>query len=92
MPAYIRQYMCASKASKLSTSCPASSSTTSTRLTVSPLDAASAYVSIRQHTSAYAYAVALDAASAAYGSIRQHTSAYVSIRQHTSAYTAAIGA
>jgi len=34
---------------------------------------ASAYVSIRQHTSAYV-------------SLRQHTSAYVSIRQLTSAY------
>jgi hypothetical protein len=34
---------------------------------------ASAYVSIRQHTSAHV-------------SIRQHTSAHVSIRQHTSAY------
>jgi hypothetical protein len=84
-PAYIRQHMCTSKASKGSTSCPASSSTISTRFTVSPLDAASAYVSIRQHTSAYA-------------SISQHThtpyhrltpplhtSAYVSIRQHTPA-------
>jgi hypothetical protein len=37
----------------------------------SPASDATAYVSIRQHTSAYV-------------SIRQHTSAYVSIRQHTS--------
>ncbi len=45
-----------------------------------PTKHASAYVSIRQHTSAYAYV-----------SIRQHTSAYVSIRQHTSAYVLALG-
>jgi predicted metal-dependent hydrolase len=52
-----------------------------------------AYVSIRQHTSAYVAGdphverLALVAnLSAAYVSIRQHTSAYVSIRQHTSAY------
>jgi hypothetical protein len=51
------------------------------------------YVSIRQHTSAYARAIAADRCllqhhlhTSAYVSIRQHTSAYVSIRQHTSAY------
>ncbi len=45
----------------------------------------SAYVSIRQHTSAYVSipAVGLGASAEA---TRQHTSAYVSIRQHTSAY------
>ncbi len=49
----------------------------------------SAYVSIRQHTSAYVsiclpllYCPVTDTLF----SIRQHTSAYVSIRQHTSAY------
>jgi hypothetical protein len=51
----------------------------------------SAYVSIRQHTSAYRCLPALPRAgytlnTSAYVSIRQHTSAYVSIRQHTSAY------
>jgi hypothetical protein len=40
----------------------------------------SAYVSIRQHTSAY-----VSIRTSAYVSIRQHTSAYASIRQHTSA-------
>ncbi len=55
----------------------------------------SAYVSIRQHTSAYvSIAPAWGAAPAAehtsaYVSIRQHTSAYVSICQHTSAYVSA---
>jgi hypothetical protein len=44
----------------------------------------SAYVSIRQHTSAYAKWLR-SIRSPAYVSIRQHTSAYVSIRQHTSA-------
>jgi hypothetical protein len=54
-----------------------------------------AYVSVRQHTSAYvSIRQALVAAAAvarelvvepeAYVSVRQHTSAYVSIRQHTS--------
>ncbi len=42
----------------------------------------SAYVSIRQHTSASCRSFHL---GSAYVSIRQHTSAYVSIRQHTSA-------
>jgi hypothetical protein len=45
---------------------------------------ASAYVSIRQHTSAYVEI--LDAQPPLCIRIRQHTSAYVSIRQHTSAY------
>jgi pantothenate kinase len=57
-----------------------------------------AYVSIRQHTSAYVSIVEAPTCSPetydsslllllpAYVSIRQHTSAYVSIRQHTSAY------
>ncbi len=45
----------------------------------------SAYVSIRQNTSAYV--VDVDGGlGLAYVSIRQHTSAYVSIRQNTSAY------
>jgi hypothetical protein len=43
----------------------------------------SAYVSIRQHTSAYAYADVYDfeksGVTSAYVSIRQHTSAYVSV-------------
>jgi hypothetical protein len=44
----------------------------------------SAYVSMRQHTSALeARAAGLAPVN---GSIRQHMSAYVSIRQHTSAY------
>jgi hypothetical protein len=43
----------------------------------------SADVSIRQHTSAY---VSRRQHTSAYVSIRQHTSAYVSIRQHTSAF------
>ncbi len=42
----------------------------------------SAYVSIRQHTSAYVLANSF-ASHFAYVSIRQHTSVYVSIRQHT---------
>ncbi len=50
----------------------------------------SAYVSIRQHTSAYvsmsAY-VSIRQHTSAYVSIHPHTSAYVSIRQHTSAYS-----
>jgi hypothetical protein len=54
----------------------------------------SAYVSIRQHTSAYATinlcwrqaTARCSLPQHAYVSIRQHTSAYVSIRQHTSAY------
>jgi hypothetical protein len=60
----------------------------------------SAYVSIRQHTSANATAyVSIQSETKsewggqadrdhtpAYVSIRKHTSAYVSIRQHTSAY------
>jgi hypothetical protein len=60
----------------------------------------SAYVSIRQHTSAYGnfpppfpesasrrqHTSAYVSIRQAYVSIRQHTSAYVSIRQHTSAY------
>ncbi len=54
----------------------------------------SAYVSIRQHTSAYAAPLPAGARSvpawrqhtSAYVSIRQHTPAYVSIRQHTPAY------
>jgi hypothetical protein len=49
-----------------------------------------AYVSIRQHTSAYklceSVLVCCILHTSAYVSIRQHTSAYVSIRQHTSAY------
>ena len=53
-----------------------------------------AYVSIRQHTSAYVRAgagageegVGRCTHTSAYVSIRQHTSAYVSIRQHASAY------
>jgi hypothetical protein len=48
-----------------------------------------AYVSIRQHTSAYVVDHALVDHVYIYirsVSIRQHTSAYVSIRQHTSAY------
>jgi hypothetical protein len=60
-------------------------------------DGRQAYVSIRQHTSAYAYVCMrirsrpLVHVTAVHGrqacvSIRQHTSAYVSIRQHTSAY------
>jgi hypothetical protein len=52
----------------------------------------SAYVSIRQHTSAYVrersrqLAHSAAAPTCAYVSIRQHTTAYVSIRQHTPAY------
>jgi hypothetical protein len=47
----------------------------------------SAYVSIRQYTSAYVSEQRERAVrGSAYVSIRQHTSAYVSIRQHTSAY------
>jgi hypothetical protein len=51
----------------------------------------SAYVSIRQHTSAYLCRGGGDAHTSAYVSIRQHTSAYVSIPMqrrdvHTSAY------
>ena len=47
----------------------------------------SAYVSMRQHPSAYDTRVWLNtSAPKAHVSIRQHTSAYVSIRQHTSAY------
>jgi hypothetical protein len=59
----------------------------------------SAYVSIRQHTSAYVrqywHSVVLPTyasirnllrQTSEYVSIRKHTSAYVSIRQHTSAY------
>jgi hypothetical protein len=43
----------------------------------------SAYVSIRQHTSAYRMHIyASRMHTSAYVSIRQHTSAYVSIRQH----------
>ncbi len=49
----------------------------------------SAYVSIRQHTSAYVSIRHLRA-SAPTCSIRQHTSAYVSIRQHTSAYVTCV--
>ncbi len=50
-----------------------------------------AYVSIRQHTSAYVRRRRRGSSfgclhTSAYISIRQHTSAYVSIRQHTSAY------
>ena len=51
-----------------------------------------AYVSIRQHTSAYVRSPQCASTTAAAPplccsvSIRQHTSAYVSIRQHTSAY------
>jgi hypothetical protein len=43
-----------------------------------------AYVSIRQHTSAYVSACRCTTCSVAESSL--HTSAYVSIRQHTSAY------
>ncbi len=49
----------------------------------------SAYVSIRQHTSAYGRVTERRLHchhTSAYVSIRQHTSAYASIRQHTSAY------
>ena len=48
----------------------------------------SAYVSIRQHTSAYLHIDKLESynGASAYDSIRQHTSAYVSTRQHASAY------
>jgi hypothetical protein len=45
--------------------------------------AGSAYVSIRQHTSA---CVSIRQHACACVSIREHTSAYVSTRQHTSAY------
>jgi hypothetical protein len=49
-----------------------------------------AYVSIRQHTSAYVSIGATCCETTrevgAYVSIRQHPSAYVGIRQHTSAY------
>jgi hypothetical protein len=45
-----------------------------------------AYVSIRQHTSAYGAGVPVHIHLAPACSTRQHTSAYVSIRQHTSAY------
>jgi isocitrate/isopropylmalate dehydrogenase len=44
---------------------------------------ASAYVSIRQHTSAYVKAVEDQKRDL---QVRQHASAYVTIRQHTSAY------
>jgi hypothetical protein len=62
----------------------------------------SAYVSTRQHTSAYASIVPdltedrlattyrIRQHTSAYVSIRQHTSAYVSIRQHTSAYVSIV--
>ncbi len=50
----------------------------------------SAYVSIRQHSSAYVstHTISLTKSSdnthtSAYVNIRQHTSAYASIRQHT---------
>jgi hypothetical protein len=51
------------------------------------LPAATAYVSIRQHTPAYRQHADLPdvylPAASAYVSIRQHTSAYVSMRRHT---------
>jgi hypothetical protein len=48
----------------------------------------SAYVSMRQHTSAHCVSayVSIRQHTSAYVSIRQHTSAHVSIRQHTSAH------
>jgi hypothetical protein len=58
----------------------------------------SAYVSIRQHTSAYVSIRQLS--EGAWGPERvlityilyiKHTSAYVSIRQHTSAYVSSLG-
>ena len=78
---YSRQllYFCTSKASKLSTSflvlITSSSSATEMAERSAAAVGVTAYVSIRQHTSACV-------------SMRQHTSAYVSIRirQHTSAY------
>jgi uncharacterized protein YerC len=48
----------------------------------------SAYVSIREHTSAYLEALANVREAVKY--IREHTRAYESIRQHTSAYLEAL--
>jgi hypothetical protein len=46
----------------------------------------SAYVSIRQHTSANVSMSRVITCSASIACIRQHTPTYASIRQHTSAY------
>ncbi len=62
---------------------PASSMAPCTSLYLSHPGSPAAYVSIRQHTSAYALHKLVLVAPRLPCSIRQHTSAYVSMRQHT---------
>jgi hypothetical protein len=95
----LRQYLyfCASKASKLSTSGFTVAEGVPSEAAPSSPEHMSAYVSIRQHTSADVSIRHLSLQHCGYTLhpfrsrvSRQHTSAYVSIRQHTSPEPAAV--